>query len=174
MAEYELRIISALVEDRPGVLFKVTSLIRRRGFNIATITVGSTEKDKISRITITTRGNPAVVEQLVKQLSKIPEVLKISELDPDDSAFRELALIKVSAVESLKRSDILNYINIFRARVIDVSKDSLVIEVVGQPKKIQAFLDLMKGFGIIEMAKTGIVALSRGAKSTSVSDPTAK
>jgi acetolactate synthase-1/3 small subunit len=159
-----MRIISALVEDRPGVLFKVASLIRRRGFNIATITVGGTE------ITITMRGNPAIVEQLVKQLSKIPDVIKISELDPEDSAFRELALVKVSATDPAKRSDILNYINIFRARVIDASKDSLVIEVVGQPRKIQAFLDLMKGFGIIEMAKTGIVALSRGARSTSIVD----
>ncbi|MEN3006646.1 MAG: acetolactate synthase small subunit [Candidatus Methanosuratincola petrocarbonis] len=170
MAEDGMRIISALVEDRPGVLFKVASLIRRRGFNIATITVGGTEKDKISRITITMRGNPAIVEQLVKQLSKIPDVIKISELEPDDSAFRELALVKVSATDPAKRSDILNYISIFRARVIDASKDSLVIEVVGQPRKIQAFLDLMKGFGIIEMAKTGIVALSRGAKSTSIVD----
>ncbi|MCQ8892083.1 MAG: acetolactate synthase small subunit [Candidatus Methanosuratincola sp.] len=170
MAEDGMRIISALVEDRPGVLFKVASLIRRRGFNIATITVGGTEKDNISRITITMRGNPAIVEQLVKQLSKIPDVIKISELDPEDSAFRELALVKVSATDPAKRSDILNYINIFRARVIDASKDSLVIEVVGQPRKIQAFLDLMKGFGIIEMAKTGIVALSRGARSTSIVD----
>ncbi|MDI9644355.1 MAG: acetolactate synthase small subunit [Candidatus Verstraetearchaeota archaeon] len=170
MAEEGLRIISAIVEDRPGVLFKVTSLIRRRGFNIATITVGSTEKERISRITITMRGNPAIVEQLVKQLSKIPDVLKISELEPDESAFRELALIKVSATDPTKRWDILNYINIFRARVIDASKDSLVVEIVGQPKKIQAFLELMKGFGVIEMAKTGIVALARGAKSTSPSD----
>jgi acetolactate synthase-1/3 small subunit len=170
LAEDGMRIISALVEDRPGVLFKVASLIRRRGFNIATITVGGTEKDNISRITITMRGNPAIVEQLVKQLSKIPDVIKISELDPEDSAFRELALVKVSATDPAKRSDILNYINIFRARVIDASKDSLVIEVVGQPRKIQAFLDLMKGFGIIEMAKTGIVALSRGARSTSIVD----
>lgn len=165
-----MRIISALVEDRPGVLFKVTSLIRRRGFNIATITVGSTEKEKISRITITMKGNPAIVEQLVKQLSKIPDVLKISELEPEESAFRELALIKVSATDPSKRSDILNYISIFRARVIDASKDSLVIEIVGQPKKIQAFLELMKVFGVIEMAKTGIVALSRGTKPASTPD----
>ncbi len=169
MAEEGMRIISAIVEDRPGVLFKVTSLIRRRGFNIETITVGSTEKERVSRITITMRGNLAVVEQLVKQLSKIPDVLKISELEPDESAFRELALIKVSATDPSKRSDILNYISIFRARVIDASKDSLVIEIVGQPRKVQAFLDLMKGFGVIEMAKTGTVALARGARSSSSS-----
>lgn len=160
----ELRIISATVEDRPGVLFKVTSLIRRRGFNIETITVGGTEKKRISRITISMKGNPNIVEQLVKQLSKIPEVIKIIELAPTESVYRELAIVKVLAQEPSKRSDILNYISIFRAKVIDASKDTLVIEIVGNPTKIAAFLELMKGFGISEMAKTGIVALSRGGK----------
>ncbi|MCX8182627.1 MAG: acetolactate synthase small subunit [Candidatus Methanomethyliaceae archaeon] len=163
----QMHIIAALVEDRPGVMFKVTSLIRRRGFNIDTITVGSTEKEGVSRITMTVRGDESVVEQLVKQLSKIPDIMKISELKPSDSVYRELAMIKVSAPDPAKRSDILNYITIFRGRVIDASKDSLTIEMVGSPKKINAFLDLMKGFGIVELARTGIVALSRGSKSTS-------
>ncbi|MCQ5377005.1 MAG: acetolactate synthase small subunit [Candidatus Methanomethylicia archaeon] len=160
----ELSIIYALVEDRPGVLFKVTSLIRRRGFNIETITVGSTEKERVSRITITTRGDARIVEQLIKQLDKIPEVMKIGELDLNDTVFRELAILKVSAQDSAKRQDIYNYISIFRAKVVDVSKDSLIIEIVGNPKKITAFLDLMKGYGIIELARTGIVALPRGGK----------
>jgi len=160
----ELRIISATVEDRPGVLFKVTSLIRRRGFNIETITVGGTEKEHTSRITISMRGNAAIVEQLVKQLSKMPEVIKIIELAPSESVYRELAIVKVLAQDPSKRSDLLNYISIFRAKVIDASKDTLVIEIVGNPTKINAFLDLMRGFGIAEMAKTGIVALSRGTK----------
>lgn len=163
----EMHIIAALVEDRPGVMFKVTSLIRRRGFNIDTITVGSTEREGISRITMTMRGDENVVEQLVKQLSKIPDVVKISELKPADSVYRELLIVKVVAPDSAKRSDILNYIAIFRGRVIDASKDSLTIEMVGSPKKINAFLDLMKGFGIVELARTGIVALSRGSKSAS-------
>ena len=155
-----------LVEDRPGVLFKVTSLIRRRGFNIETITVGSTEKERTSRITITMKGDLRIVEQLIKQLVKIPDVLKISELAPIESVYRELAIVKVSAQEPTRRSDILNYISIFRGKVIDASKDALIIEIVGQPKKIAAFMDLMKSFGIVELAKTGIVALARGSKST--------
>ncbi len=160
----ELRIISATVEDRPGVLFKVTSLIRRRGFNIETITVGGTEKEHMSRITISMKGNVAIVEQLVKQLSKVPEIIKIIELAPAESVYRELAIVKVLAQEPSKRSDLLNYISIFRAKVIDASKDTQVIEIVGNPTKINAFLDLMKNFGIVELAKTGIVALSRGTK----------
>ncbi|MGA2572786.1 MAG: acetolactate synthase small subunit [Candidatus Methanomethylicaceae archaeon] len=160
-----LHIISAIVEDRPGVLFKVTSLIRRRGFNIATITVGSTEKEKVSRITMTMGGDVRIVEQLIKQLSKIPDVVKITELTPTESVYRELAIVKVSAQDQAKRSDILNYITIFRGRVIDASKDSLIIEIVGSPNKINAFLDLMKSFGIAELARTGMVALARGTKS---------
>ncbi|MGQ9759445.1 MAG: acetolactate synthase small subunit [Candidatus Methanomethylicaceae archaeon] len=163
----EMHIIAALVEDRPGVMFKVTSLIRRRGFNIDTISVGRTEKDGISRITMTMRGDESIVEQLVKQLSKIPDVVKISELKPTDSVYRELAIVKVAAPDPAKRSDILNYITIFRGRVIDASKDSLTIEMVGSPKKINAFLNLMKGFGVVELARTGIVALPRGSKSAS-------
>jgi acetolactate synthase-1/3 small subunit len=162
----DLHIISAIVEDRPGVLFKVTSLIRRRGFNIATITVGRTEKDKVSRITMTMEGDVRIVEQLIKQLSKIPDVVKITELTPTESVYRELAMVKVSAKDQATRSDILNYITIFRGRVIDASKDSLIIEIVGVPNKIDAFLDLMKSFGIAELARTGMVALARGAKST--------
>lgn len=157
-------IISALVEDRPGVLFRVTSLIRRRNFNIDTITVGSTEKEGISRITLTMRGDESIVEQLVKQLSKIPDVIKISELKPAESVYREMAIIKVLAQDSVRRSDILNYVSIFRGKIIDASKDSLTIEIVGNPNKINAFMEIMKGFGIIEMAKTGIVALQRGLK----------
>jgi acetolactate synthase-1/3 small subunit len=162
----DLHIISAIVEDRPGVLFKVTSLIRRRGFNIETITVGSTEKEKVSRITMTMGGDVRIVEQLIKQLSKIPDVVKITELTPTESVYRELAIVKVSAQDQAKRSDILNYITIFRGRVIDASKDSLIIEIVGSPNKINAFLDLMKSFGIAELARTGMVALARGTKST--------
>lgn len=142
----------------------MTSLIRRRGFNIETITVGGTEKEHTSRITISMKGNVAIVEQLVKQLSKVPEVIKIIELAPAESVYRELAIVKVLAQDPSKRSDLLNYISIFRAKVIDASKDTLVIEIVGNPTKINAFMDLMRGFGIAEMAKTGIVALSRGSK----------
>jgi acetolactate synthase-1/3 small subunit len=165
MAE-EMHIIVLLVEDRPGVMFKVTSLIRRRGFNIDTIAVGGSEKEGLSRITMTMRGDERVVEQLVKQMSKVPDVVKITELKPTESVHRELAMIKVTSQDPVKKSDILNYISIFRGKVIDASKDSLVIEMVGNTKKINAFLDLMKGYGVLELARTGIVALGRGSKST--------
>lgn len=165
-----MNIISLAVADRPGVLFKVTSLIRRRGFNIDTIVVGSTEKESESRITMTMRGDVGVVEQLVKQLSKIPDVIKITELSPSESVYRELALVKVAAQDQSRRSDILNYLSIFRSRVIDASKDSLVVEIVGSPSKINAFIDLMKGFGVIELARTGIVALGRGKSAKENSD----
>jgi acetolactate synthase-1/3 small subunit len=160
----DFHIISALVEDKPGVLFRVTSLIRRRNFNINTITVGATEKEGISRITLTMRGDEKTVEQLIKQLSKIPDVIKISELKPEESVYRELAIIRVSAEDPLKRSDIINYVNVFRGRIVDVSKDSLTIEIIGRPTKINAFIEIIKGFGIIEMARTGIVALPRKLK----------
>jgi len=162
--ENEMNIITLMVADRPGVLFKVTSLIRRRGFNIETISVGSTEKEGISRITMTMYGDVRVVEQMVKQLSKIPDVIKITELPPLGSVYRELALIKVGAQDQARRSDILNYVSMFRSRIVDASMDCLVIELVGSPSKINAFLDLMKGFGIIEIARTGTVALGRGTK----------
>jgi acetolactate synthase-1/3 small subunit len=162
--ESGINIITLMVEDRPGVLFKITSLIRRRGFNIETITVGRSEKEGLSRITMTMYGDTRIVEQIVKQLSKIPDVIKITELPPSGSVYRELALVKISAQDSTKRSDILNYISIFRSRVVDASLDSLVVELVGSPNKINAFLDLMKGFGILEIARTGTVALGRGAK----------
>lgn len=160
----DFHIISALVEDRPGVLFRVTSLIRRRNFNIDTITVGSTEKEGISRITLTMRGDEKIVEQLVKQLSKIPDIIKISELKPSESVYREMAIIKVLAQDAEKRSDVLNYVSIFRGKIIDASRDSLTIEIVGNPNKINAFIEIMKSFGIMEMAKTGIVALQRGLR----------
>ncbi len=162
----DLHIIAALVEDKPGVLFRITSLIRRRGFNIDTITVGNTEREGVSRITFTMLGDVRTVEQLEKQLGKIPDVIKISELAPGEAVYRELALVKVIAQDPVKRADILNYISIFRCRVVDASKDSLVVEIVGSPGKVKAFQDLMRGFGIVEMAKTGIVSLARGSKGT--------
>jgi len=164
MVAEESHIIVALVEDKPGVMFRISSLIRRRGFNIDSIAVGRTEHEGLSRITMTMRGDKKIVEQLIKQLAKIVEVIKISELKEDEAVVRELALVKVHALDHAARSDIIQYANIFRARIVDVARDSLTIEIVGAPSKIDAFVNLMRGYGLEEIAKTGIVAVSRGPK----------
>jgi len=158
-------IIAAIVEHKPGVLFKITNLIRRRGFNISSISVGATENPDLARITMVVTGDEATIEQVTKQLQKIIEVVKISKLNPSESVIRELLLIKVHVTDSRARSDILGYTQIFRGRIVDVSSDSMIIEVTGGSNKINAFIELMRQYGIRELARTGITALARGEKS---------
>jgi acetolactate synthase-1/3 small subunit len=159
------KVISILVENRPGVLHMISNLFRRRNFNIESITVGPTEQPDISRMTITVNEDEKTVEQVVKQVAKQIDVLKVAELESGNYVMRELSLIKVKVSDSKERSDIINFVNVFRGRIIDVSTDSITVEITGSPDKIDAFLNLMKTFGIIELARTGITALSRGAKS---------
>lgn len=159
------KVISILVENKPGVLHMISNLFRRRNFNIESITVGPTEKPDIARMTITVNEDEKTVEQVVKQVAKQIDVLKVAELESGNYVMRELALIKVKVSDSKERSDIINFVNVFRGRIIDVSTDSITVEITGSPDKIDAFLNLMKTFGIIELARTGITALSRGAKS---------
>ncbi|MCS7121875.1 MAG: acetolactate synthase small subunit [Archaeoglobaceae archaeon] len=154
--------ISALVENKPGVLARVASLFRRRGFNIDSLTVGRTEKDEISRMTIVVDGDERVVEQVTKQLNKLIDVIKVSDIT-DNAVERELCLIKVHAPPE-KRSEIVELANIFRARIVDVARDSFIIEVTGDEDKIEAFIDLMRQYGIKELARSGKVAMVRGAK----------
>ena len=161
-------IISTIVEHKPGVLYTVANLFRRRGFNIESISVGSTEQSDLARMTITVQGDERTVEQVVKQLNKLVDVIKVGRLSPASIVTRELALIKVRAVDTKSRSDVINYADIFRARVVDVSSESLTMEITGTPDKIDAFLDLMKPFGVKEVARTGITALSRGTKSIKI------
>ncbi|MEM3737335.1 MAG: acetolactate synthase small subunit [Candidatus Bathyarchaeia archaeon] len=161
----EKYIVAALVEDRPGVLFKVTNLIRRRGFNIDSISVGPVDQHSISRMTIVINGDEKIIEQVVKQLRKLLEVVKIVRLNPAESVLRELALVKVHASESKARSDVMDFAEIFRARIVDASSDSLIVEITGDPEKIDAFLNLVKPYGIKEIARTGLSALARGSKS---------
>lgn len=158
-------IVSALVENKAGVLFRVTSLIRRRGFNIDSITVGALEDGKLARMTIVITGDEKIIEQVVKQLHKLIEVIKLSRLNPKESVMRELALIKIHTPQTKDKSDIMNYCAIFRGHVIDVSADSLIVEITGDPEKIDAFINLMKSYGIKEIARTGLSALARGLKS---------
>jgi acetolactate synthase I/III small subunit len=164
------KVISILVENKPGVLHTIANLFRRRNFNIESITVGPTQEPDTSRMTITINGDEKTIDQVVKQVAKQIDVLKVSELEPGNFVMRELALIKVNVSGSKERSDIINCVNVFRGRVIDVSNDSLTVEITGGPDKIDAFLNLMKTFGIIELARTGITALARGAKSIRIDE----
>jgi acetolactate synthase I/III small subunit len=164
------KVISVLVENKPGVLHAIANLFRRRNFNIESITVGPTQQPDISRMTITINGDEKTIDQVVKQVAKQIDVLKVSELEPGNFVMRELALIKVNVPSPKERSDIINCVEVFRGRVIDVSTDSLTVEITGGPDKIDAFLNLMKTFGVIELARTGITALARGAKSIRIDD----
>ncbi len=159
------KVISVLVENKPGVLHMISNLFRRRNFNIESITVGATEQPEIARMTITVNEDEKVLDQVVKQVAKQIDVLKVQELEQGSYVMRELSLIKVKVSDSKERSDIINFVEVFRGRIIDVSADSLTVEITGTPDKMDAFLNLMKTYGIIELARTGITALSRGAKS---------
>ena len=154
--------IAVLVENKPGVLARVSSLFRRRGFNIESLSVGVTENDEISRMTIVVNGDEKVLEQVVKQLNKLIEVIKVSDVSKD-SVERELCLVRVNAPPE-KRGEIVELTNIFRARIVDVAKDSFIVEITGDEEKINAFIDLMRNYGIKEVARTGKVAMVRGVK----------
>jgi len=163
-------VIAALVENKPGVLHSVSNMFRRRGFNIESITVGQTEQKGVSRMTITVSGDERTLEQIEKQMNKIIDVIKVNQLEPDNIVARELALIKINVPDVKSRSDIINCVEVFRGRVVDVSPESLMVEITGTPDKIDAFLNLMKSYGITEMARTGLTALSRGVKSLKVEE----
>jgi acetolactate synthase-1/3 small subunit len=156
-------IISVLVENKAGVLAKISGLFSRRGFNIESLAVGPTEDEKISRITIVVNAETHSMEQVIKQLYKLINVIKIQELDPSNIVERELVLIKVSA-DNNTRAEILEIINIFRANIVDVAKKSLIIEITGNSSKIQGLEDLLKPYGILELIRTGKIACSRGSK----------
>lgn len=155
-------IISTIVENKPGVLYRASNMFRRRGFNIDSISVGPIERKDLARMTITINGDDATVEQLVKQLSKLVDAIKVSVLSLKNIVVRELALVKLHVTDAKARSDIINYANIFRGRVVDVTPGSMIVEITGTPDKIDAFLNLAATFGIKEMARTGITALTRG------------
>ena len=155
-------ILIASVEDKPGVLNRVSSLLRRRNFNIESIAVGHTEQPDLSRMTIIVDGDYAKVEQVRKQLDKIIEVVNIVDITEDQPVARELALIKVKATAAT-RSEIIQIVDVFRANIVDVSIDSLMVEVTGDQDKVNSLLELLRGFGIKEMARTGRIALPRGS-----------
>lgn len=158
----EKYVIAVLVANHSGVLTRVSSMFTRRGFNIDSLTVGETESPEFSRITITFCGDEATKEQVVKQLAKLYDVLEVKVLERPDSISRELLLIKV-ANSPETREEILAAVTVFRAKVIDYSKEALCCLITGESPKIEAFIDLLKPFGILEMCRTGVVALERGS-----------
>ncbi|MEQ1734875.1 MAG: acetolactate synthase small subunit [Rhodoglobus sp.] len=157
-------ILSLLVEDKPGLLTRVAGLFARRGFNIESLAVGKTEIDGLSRITVVVDVEELPLEQVTKQLNKLINVLKIVELDPSQSVSREHLLIKVR-VDNSTRSPVLEAVTLFRARVVDVATDALVIEATGDSGKIEAFLRVLEPYGIKEIAQSGLLAIGRGSKS---------
>ncbi|WP_410813136.1 acetolactate synthase small subunit [Micromonospora sp. 067-2] len=156
--------LSVLVENKPGVLARVSGLFSRRGFNIDSLAVGETENPDVSRITIVVNADSSPLEQVTKQLNKLVNVLKIVELDPQVSVARELLLVKVRADRSA-RTQVLETVTLFRARVVDVAPDTLTIEATGTPDKLDALLRDLEPFGIKEMVQSGLVAIGRGSRS---------
>jgi acetolactate synthase I/III small subunit len=155
--------LAVLVENKSGVLARVAGLFSKRGYNIDSLAVGVTEDPEISRMTIVVQGDNTVLEQVTKQFNKIVDVIKISDIGGDDTVERELALIKVTA-DVTARAEIIQIANIFRARIVDVSPNSITIEVTGDEGKIQAIEKLLRQFGIKEMVRTGKIAMVRGPK----------
>ncbi len=158
-------ILSILVENKPGVLARIAGLFARRGFNIQTLAVGPTDDMSISRVTLTVDGAEHPIDQVMKQLHKLVNVIKIRDLEPDETVARELALFKISA-DSDSRSEIMQFTEIFRGKVIDVSKRAVTVEVTGTDDKIEAFEEMVRPFGLIEMVRTGEIAVARGRGAT--------
>src|SRR6202030_3695771 len=158
-------VISILVENKPGVLTRIAGLFARRGFNIDTLSVGPTDDEQISRITLTVDGALHAIDQVTKQLHKLVNVLKIRDLEPGDTVARELALFKVSD-DGVQRGELMQIAEIFSGKVVDVTKRAVIIEVTGTTDKIQAFETMVRPFGLIEMMRTGEIAISRGRSET--------
>jgi acetolactate synthase-1/3 small subunit len=153
--------LSLIVENKFGVLTRISALFARRGYNIDSLTVGMTEDEEISRITMVVTADDQTLEQIKKQLNKLINVIKVTELKKEESIARELVFIKVKA-DGRTRSNIVEISNLFRAHVIDVSKDSLILQITGGPQKIKAFMNMIEPYGIIEFVRSGITGLQRG------------
>lgn len=156
--------LSILVENRAGVLSRVTGLFSRRGFNIESLAVGPCEEPGMSRITIVVIGDDAQVEQVMKQLNKLIDIIKVSDLSDNERVERELALIKVTAEVGTSRAEIMQIAGIFRAQIVDVSPKSLILQVIGDTEKIEAMEKLLRQYGIKEFVRTGTVGILRGTK----------
>lgn len=160
---FKMSIISALVEHKPGVLQRIAGLFSRRNFNIEEISVGVTENPEIARITIMTNGGEKDLEQMIKQMNKLIEVIKVTALDEKNSVARTLCLVKVNVPTRDSKSEFIQYVDVFRGRIVDVSRTSLTAEITGDDDKIDAFINLVRVLGIKEIARTGTTAMERGS-----------
>lgn len=157
-----MHIFTALVEHKPGVLQTVASMFSRRKFNIESITVGPTDNPSIARMTILTRGDEKTLEQIAKQMNKLVNVIKVSDLRRDEAVCRELCLLKIYTPNEKQKSQVIQYADVFRGRIVDVSSDSMIVEITGNSEKIDAFINLVRSIGIKEIARTGTTAMQRG------------
>ena len=163
------RVFSLLVDNNPGVLSRVSGLFSRRGYSIDSITAGVTADPRFTRITIVASGDELILSQIEKQVRKLEDVIEIKVLHPEDSEYRELIMVKVRANKT-ERTEIISVADIFRAKIVDVEKDSLMVELTGNGSKVDAFLELLEGYEILELARTGITGLQRGIKDVTVID----
>ncbi len=163
------RVYSLLVDNTSGVLSRISGLFSRRGYNIESITAGATADPRYTRITIVTSGDELILSQIEKQVRKLEDVIEIKVLNPEESVYRELIMIKVRANAS-ERSEIISVTDIFRAKIVDVESNSLIIELTGNQSKLEAFLNLLEGYEILELARTGITGLLRGSKDVTYID----
>lgn len=163
-AQEKVKVFQLLVDNTSGVLSRISGLFSRRGYNIESITAGVTADPRITRITIVTSGDDDILEQIEKQVGKLIDVRDIHELKPEESVYRELAMIKVKADTETKRQGVIAITNIFRGKIIDVAPESLMIEITGNQSKIDAFFRMLDDYEILELARTGIAGLGRGVK----------
>ena len=163
------RVYSLLVDNNPGVLSRISGLFSRRGYSIDSITAGVTADPRFTRITIVSSGDELILSQIEKQVRKLEDIIEIKVLEPSDSVYRELIMVKVRANKS-ERSEIISVADIFRAKIVDVEKDSLMVELTGTQSKLDAFLNLLEGYDILELARTGITGLNRGMKDVTLID----
>ena len=161
------RVFSLLVDNNPGVLSRISGLFSRRGYSIDSITAGVTADPRFTRITIVSSGDELILSQIEKQVRKLEDIIEIKVLEPSDSVYRELIMVKANKSE---RSEIISVADIFRAKIVDVEKDSLMVELTGTQSKLDAFLNLLGGYDILELARTGITGLNRGMKDVTLID----
>jgi acetolactate synthase-1/3 small subunit len=157
----KVHIISVTVENRSGVLARIAGLFSARGYNIDSLSVGETEDPTVSRMTIVVRGDEKILEQIYKQLNKLIDVIKVQDLTSEEFIDRELVLVKVHTANGQARQEVMQLVNIFRAKIIDVGKKTLTVEVAGSGSKVRAMIEFLKGFGIKEITRTGRIAISR-------------
>ncbi|MGN1267646.1 MAG: acetolactate synthase small subunit [Dorea sp.] len=163
------RVFSLLVDNNPGVLSRISGLFSRRGYSIDSISAGTTADPRFTRITIVASGDELILSQIEKQVDKLEDIRKIKVLKPEESVYRELIMVKVRANKT-ERAEIISVADIFRAKIVDVEKESVMIELTGTQSKLAAFLELLEGYEILELARTGITALSRGVEGVTYFD----